>query len=304
MKFIVRGLAAALWLLVIVASVYAEMSVTLKKSFITTYMERATIDVAFTVDAAHEHPNPGSSDGDMHVAGHCAEVGLPMVAELMNAKDKTATQDVIHTAESHHTSLTLSGAWRIWWEHPQSGANQSQLTSNTLHGPATNPDHAFEIHPLTVVAEADVRDTFHKIPGYTPTSATKAFKHYESRTCTIVPQGDGVTITTSKALYNYARFKIKLASGAVTMSDGRWYYADVYTLTGHTPIAQDIPMVFVQDSPPETVVRTKHVGDEMKVLGIPRVNLRTVDYVADHFQPGEEDSVWYLPYEMIIVATY
>jgi hypothetical protein len=291
--------------LLLALSAFAEMSVTLKKSFLDTYKDRATIDVNLTVDAAHEHPNTGAKDGDMHVAGHASEVGLPMVAELMNAKERDDAQDLIHAAEANGSELDLSGVWRIWWEHPQSGANQTQLANNTLHGRyPTNPDHAFEIHPITDVANLDVRDTFHKISGYTPSSASTAFHHYESRTCTVVPGSNAVTITTSRALHNYARFKLELTSDAVTMTDGRWYYANVYTLTGSSPLAEDIPVVFVKNSPPETTVKSKHIGDRLNVVGIPRLNLRLIDYIVDHFQPGEEADEWYLPYEMVIVAVY
>lgn len=304
MKYVSRFHAAVILLLFFTVSIFAEMSVTLKKSFITTYMNRATIDVNFTVDAAHPRPNTAAKDGDMHVAGHCSEVGLPMVAELMNAKDEQAAQDSIHVAESDGNAIELSGTWRIWWEHPQAGATQSQLTDNPLHGPATNPDHAFEIHPITEVAGIDVRDGFVEISGYTPTPADKAFAHYESRWCTVVPSGNAVTISSPKGQYNYAYFELELTSGANTMSDGRWYFADCYTLTGNTPVAVDVPMIFVAGTPPEDIVKTKHVGDRLKVLGIPRVNLSSIDYIADNFQAGEEDTHWQLPYEMIIVAVY
>src|ERR1700751_563153 len=58
----------------------------LKKAFVTKYRNRATIDASFFVDHAHKQPNPPAKDGDMHVAGRAPkEVGLPMVAEVVNA---------------------------------------------------------------------------------------------------------------------------------------------------------------------------------------------------------------------------
>src|SRR5438067_2867868 len=60
--------------------------ITLRNAFITEYKNRATIDTTYTVDKAHPHPNPASKDGDLHIAGRAPEAGLPIVAEIMNAK--------------------------------------------------------------------------------------------------------------------------------------------------------------------------------------------------------------------------
>src|SRR5690349_2971885 len=64
----------------------AQIEITLKNSFIEKYKNRATIDATFKVDKAHKKPNPPTKDGDMHIAGRSTEVGLPIVAEIMNAK--------------------------------------------------------------------------------------------------------------------------------------------------------------------------------------------------------------------------
>src|SRR5215831_10476332 len=93
------------------ASLYAQNNtVVLKRAFVEKYKDRATIDVRFTVDHAHQKPNQPAKDGDMHVAGRAQkEVGLPMVAEVMNAAQKAETGAVreIHTVEGKDTALPI-----------------------------------------------------------------------------------------------------------------------------------------------------------------------------------------------------
>ena len=59
----------------------------------------------------------------MHIAARCpAEIGLPLVAEMMNAAEET---DVIsQTVDDERTQrkVQIKGAWRIWNEH--SGDNE------------------------------------------------------------------------------------------------------------------------------------------------------------------------------------
>jgi hypothetical protein len=65
-NFIVRG--AVFWLaLLALGPALAEISITLKNSFIEKYKNRATIDAKFSVDHSNGRPNPASKDGDMLV---------------------------------------------------------------------------------------------------------------------------------------------------------------------------------------------------------------------------------------------
>src|SRR5437660_3106497 len=132
-------------LLLLSASVArADISIVLQNGFIEQYKLRVMIDTAYTVDKAHPRPNPPSKDGDLHVAGRAEEVKLPIVAEIMNAKDDKAAVKIIHDAEGSGQPVALSGAWRLWCEH---GGNSEQIQGAPLEPFATtNPDHVFEIH--------------------------------------------------------------------------------------------------------------------------------------------------------------
>jgi hypothetical protein len=97
-------LSLAVFFLLPVAA-QAQIEITLKKSFIEKYKDRATIEADFFVDKAHKKPDPPSKDGDMRIAGRSPEeIGLPIVAEIMNASG----------APSAKKQMTLP-ALRLWF---------------------------------------------------------------------------------------------------------------------------------------------------------------------------------------------
>jgi hypothetical protein len=101
----------------------AEIQLTLKNSFIDKYKNRTSIADDCLVDHSKGKPNPASKDGDMHIAVRCPkEIGLALVAEIMNAKDHRDAIDLSTTAETDGSKVTIKGAWRIWNEH---GGDQS-----------------------------------------------------------------------------------------------------------------------------------------------------------------------------------
>ena len=138
------GLVVVLFLLPVVAA--AEVEIVLKNSFIETYKNRATINVNFIIDKAHKSPNPVSKDGDLHIAGRADEVGLPIVAEIMNARLHKDAVDLVHHVEGTGETVQVSGAWRIWTEH--AGIARQVQGRNLEPFGTTNPDHIFEIHPV------------------------------------------------------------------------------------------------------------------------------------------------------------
>src|SRR2546426_4245753 len=111
----VTAIVLALLLIPVLAS--AEVEIVLKNSFVEAYKNRATINVNYIIDKAHKTPNPPSKDGDMHVAGRANEAGLPVVAEIMNARFHKEAVDLVHQLEGTGQSVQMSGAWRIWTEH-------------------------------------------------------------------------------------------------------------------------------------------------------------------------------------------
>ena len=242
----------------------------------------------------------------MHVAGRASkEIGLPMVAEIMNAagpKESGAVQ-LIHDNEGNGQSLMISGAWRLWFEHPPATGSQIQFASVPPAG-NTNPDHCFEIHPVIKIGSQDVTESLLPIQGFTPKDPEKAFGAYEKLSVTLRATASSVTLNSTKAGFNYVRFTMRATSRRTTLKDGGFaFLADVAVEGGDEDesLAHNVRMIFVPGSDPWKKVQSNFQdGDELEVLGIPRINLNAISSLLK--VAGNTTVTRKLPYEMIVVA--
>src|SRR4029434_234158 len=137
----------------------ADTTLELTNEFINAFHNRATIEGAFTPKFAHpkpKTPSPSkpSNDGDIHISGTAPEIGLLTVAEIMNAADFPKT--LKHVQNNLGGTIQMIGVWRIWPEHGgESHHVQGEADPNDITD--TNPDHIFEIRPLTQVGPFSVR---------------------------------------------------------------------------------------------------------------------------------------------------
>jgi len=301
-----RILCAFALLLLTPAIATAQIVVTLKNKFIEDNKLRATIEATFTVDKAHKNPNPPSKDADLHVAGRAPEIQLPIVAELMNAKEDTVALGLIHGAETSGTPLAMTGAWRLWCEH---GGTSDQIQGQALTKfTTTNPDHCFELHPITRVETQPTAASFHPIDaGFKTKDAFTAFTAYEAVRSELQFNAlkKTTTINTHGIGFNYVEFVIELNENpALTTSDGGlMVMAAVQDLDG-VLLVRNRRMVFAPDTAPLTAVMGKTKCDRMHVLGIPRINLSLVSWRTRNRTARPEVMRWNLPYEMIIAAVY
>jgi hypothetical protein len=277
-------------------------TVVLKRAFVEQYKDRATIDATFIVDHAHKHPNPPANDGDMHVAGRAQkEVGLPMVAEMVNSAQsgEAAAVTEIHAVEGKNQPLPITGVWRFWFEHP----DKQQIQFAPVPVPQnTNPNHSFEIHPIVKFDKNDVSGSLGPIDGFEPYDAATAFGGYEKLKVVVSATASAVTISASKAAYNYTEFEMTLAGSPKELADGG--YAVLANVNGKADesIATNIRMIFVPGTPPLQQLLDQKLGDgdTMHVIGIPRINLNAISTFIN--ASGGQTLTRKLPYEMIIVA--
>jgi hypothetical protein len=282
---------------------YADIEITLKNSFIEKFKNRVTIDADYTVVKAHPKPNSPSKDGDLHAAGQAPEIGLPAVAEVMNARFQQTALDLIHDSERTGQPIQVSGVWRLWCEH---GGDVSFKQFGPFPEPIvnTNPAHVFEIHPLLKVGDQELAGSFKPIDGFTYKDAEQAFLAYEKLKSHIKPGATETTITTTMAGFNYVEFAIQLNEDPThAIDDGLTVKAAILNLDGEL-LVRERRMVFAAGTQPFERVKMLHKGDTMHVVGIPRIDLSLVSYRSSHptDKPGILD--WSLPYEMVIVADF
>jgi hypothetical protein len=292
---------ALLLICVVASSASAQTRIIMKSSFIEKYKNRVTIDATYTVDKAHKQPNPAAKDADMHIAGRAPEIGLPTVAEIMNAVDDKDAVDKIHEVEGTGKPVAITGAWRLWPEH---GGVDDQVQGAHLNPfDTTNPEHVFEVHPVTRVATIPTSTSIKWIEGYTPKDAQKAFEAFENHKCKLTYSASKKTTTIETAMIgdNYVEFMIDLNEAPNKVADGYMVMAQVMT-TDSEPLIHKRRMVFIEGTAEANAVKDGKKGDVFHVLGIPRVDLALVSYRTAHRAADPEAMTWNLPYEMIIVG--
>ena len=279
----------------------SQLEFTLKNSFIEKFKDRVTISATYTVDKAHKAPNPASKDGDLHVAGRAPEIGLATVAEIMNAVEDSAAVDEVHQVEGTGQAIPIVGAWRIWPEH---GGQDAQVQGRTLAAfKTTNPEHIFEVHPITKGATIPTSASIEWIEGYAAKDAETAFTAFENHRCKLVydAQHRTTTIQTPMIGDNYVEFLIVLNESPRQLSDGYMVMAQVLTLDGDLLIHKR-RMVLIGGTKEADAIKAKAAGDTVHVLGIPRIDLSLVSYRTAHRSDRPDALTWNLPYEMIIVG--
>ncbi len=299
-----HGFAIATLVVLLAAPVAARAgSLVLKKAFIEKYKNRATIEVKFTIDFAHDHPNSVKSDGedgDLHMSGRAPLVGLPMVAEIVNAKLQLVALVFVKAQASKEGEVNLAGVWRLWFEHPPSS---EQTQSPTVPKPTdTNPDHMFEIHPIITIGPDSVATSFVPIPNYQADLAVTAFPYYETRKVNVQATDSAVRLISPRAIHNYTEFVIELSAAPEKRVDGYTALAIVKDLEGNVVVPKPRRMVFAQGTRPADAVKGLKKGGKMHVLGIPRVNLEAISVLAQTAGPSGKNA--FLPYEMIIVGVF
>src|ERR1051326_800687 len=96
----------------------SDTVIVLKDDFIEKYKNLVTIQADLQVDVAGpvHKISKGGKDGDMHFSGRDPAIGLPIVAEIMNAKQWKKAVRTVKDAEGGDM-LKIKGAWRLWCEH-------------------------------------------------------------------------------------------------------------------------------------------------------------------------------------------
>ena len=280
----------------------------LSRKFVQDNKDKATITVQLEVDEHLTRPHKigkGGDDGDIHMAGRADEVKLPLVAEILNAGAKNQQSSLQSVNQSSpDKKIAVTGVFRLWFEHPSPG---QMVQGNSVPKPAnSNPDHVFEIHPITQFGNDSDLLSFAPIENdkktqkYQPYPAETAFPKYEALKSTLKNNGTAISITSTKAGYNYTEFIMELAAKPTQVSDGSLVLATVFDVSDEEePVVEGLRrMVFVKGTGPANAVAKLGKGDRLHVLGIPRVNLSEVLAAA---KQGQTISTR-LPYEMIIVA--
>jgi len=290
-----------------------QSTITLRRSFIDSFKNVVTIASEYDVWFTHHKANRPENDGDIHASGYDKIIGMPTVAEVMNAKDEQETIELFIAHEgkgkSNNVKLPITGVWRLWPEHMGSGSKFFQgmkLSQATIKKKTTNPDHVFEIHPITAVGDLDVTSSIHNIEGYTPKIALNAFNQIKAKKCVITSTKKTISFKTSAIGQNYIDMWIRIDS-LWEVEDGAFAYCLVLD-SDFNPDTDEVEdkkisnkqrIVFVKNSESFNTVMQKNIGDFIHILGTPRVNLAILSWREWVSKQRPEVLSWPLPIEII-----
>jgi hypothetical protein len=279
-----------------------EIVIEINKSFIEKYKDRVGITATFTVDKARQNPIARIFDGDFHMAGRAPEVALPVVAEIANGASAKKAIDLVHGAEGTGRPLKISGVWRIWPEH--GGAAKQEQGEPLAAMESDNPNHVFEIHPVTRINDVEVLNTFTPIEGFMGGDAHACFEIYDKAECTLTVKPKTVSILTHKGLRNDVEFLMEITDGRqIVVPGGRFVIASARDLKGNL-LVERLRIVFATGTPPERAVRLLKRGDRLHVFGLPRVDFAEISRRATGSKTNPALLVKPLPYEIIIQGVY
>lgn len=300
MKAVVVAVAVALAAAVLEAA--SLKTVFLHNTFIDKYKDRALItDAALRIDFVPDEAHAVADDGDIHASARPApEIGLPMVVEIVNPRAVKASMTELQNHRGGKV-LPLVGAWRLWLEHPSAAPQRQGETVHLDPAKKSNPDHVFEIHPVTRLGSVDILEqSWRDIVGYPSHPADVAFPLYESDACAItVNRGPAFTaVTGQKAKFNYASFDVELlGSPRPIKGEGFWYLARVFGKAGKNLVQTSRRMIFLDRT---EAAKAAKPDARLKVLGIPRFDLNRIAKESSA-RPGK-DLKLVGAYEMIIVG--
>lgn len=133
----------------------------LRESLLTAQRDRVTATITAVVDHIGATAHPISEDCDLHVPLRSRDIRVPFIGEVKNACSEKPPgtsaaywSDQIYE-ETHGRAVAVTGAFRLWLEHPPTGATIQTETARVPWFANSNPDHQVELHPVTKIGTLD-----------------------------------------------------------------------------------------------------------------------------------------------------
>ncbi len=300
--------------LVLPTLAYSQSTITLRRSFIDSFMNRVTITANYDVWYTHHRAKPETEDGDIHCSGYDKKIGLATVAEIMNAKDEQDAIDVLIDHEgkgkANNPKISMTGVWRLWPEHMGSGTTFKQgmkFTKSKIQAKTTNPDHVFEIHPVTELEGSDLTHTLRRIgPDYEMKKWEVSYPKFRAKAFSISSNTKFISFTTKQIGENYIDMWIRIDT-LWEVEDGAFAYCTTMTsdfdpdedeiadkqVTGKTRV------VLVKNSEVYNAVINGDLGMKVHIVGTPRINLAIISWREWVMDDRPEVKTWRLPFEII-----
>ncbi len=316
-------IALAFLITVLALSFSYAVEITFDRTFIEKNKNRATIrvpdlEVIDTHEKAKRIDSTGENsglDGDIHCSAWSDTVGFAIVAEISNARLAQNGVDALVDAENG-PPISATGVWRVWPEH----ARQEPFIQGSPERPTladkTNPDHIFELHPLTEIGNIDLGQTFTRIKDqrtgteFAYKDAEQAFDAINDHEFSIRSERNTVTVQTKAIGYNYIRFRVRLhEKPSHRLDDGGLSFFGSIFKTGRRSVDDyEVPLVgktrfiLVPGTEPMRILEAMEAGTVADVIAIPRLNFALLSWRVKHERDDPEVLRRTIPYELVILA--
>lgn len=296
-------------------AVDSQPSITLRKTFVDSFKNRVTINAQYNVWYSHKKANTAIKDGDIHCSGYDAKIGLPMVAEVMNAKDYKAAVDLFIEHEGKgdpdNKKLSLTGVWRLWPEHlgAEDFFQGMKLSRARIEKKTTNPDHVFEIHPVTQLEDIDLTSSLVNIEGYEPKDVWSVFGQIQNKKFAITHNKKTISFSTKQIGNNYIDLWARVDQ-FWKVEDGAMAFCTILD-SDFDPstdkiadklVSKKTRVVFVTGSEPYKQAAKKTGKHLIHILATPRINLSLISWRIKASQKKPEVLNWGMPVEFIAVG--
>lgn len=296
-----------------------QTALKMKKEFLEAQKERLLVDTSFIVTKTtsihgifNGKGTRGVKDSDMHVLGLAPDIGLSVVAEVVNASRRKplGIEDAVKALQTKSDDFgngpgapfPMTGVLRIWPEHA-SGLHLQKPGATLEPMNTKDQNHLVEIHPITTFENFDLTSTCTMITGFVPHKASVAIPSFKKVSTNIKVTKDYVTVVFPGSLkYNYFSvfFKTQYNPEKLKGADGYCLVASIYDENG-TLQHRTLKLVWGLDWPVAKQLAHLKQG---QLLVMPRLSLPLVDWRIrtneEHPELGVLD--WRMPYELVVLG--
>ncbi len=267
----------------------------LRETLLQAQRDRVTATVAAVVDHIGASAHPIGEDCDQHVPLRSRDINVPFIGEVKNACSEIppgASQaywsDRIYE-ETHGRAATVTGAFRIWLEHPPAGAAVQSEAARVPWYDTSNPDHQVELHPLTQVGALDflghvkrIRQGSQMFTGYGPPQLTTVLK----KKLTVQRRQVGgvafVRLVGTKTGNNHWDLRGRVVGAPESLADGTRVRLDILQGNQVVPGASGISAVAIAGTAANTTVQSLASGDVVTFQALIRMHLPSIlDHLSD-----------------------
>ena len=261
----------------------------LRESLLNAQQGRVTSTITAVVDHLGDTAHPISDDCDLHVPLRSRDIRVPFIGEVKNAcSEKPAGTSAAFWSdriyeETHGRAVTVSGAFRVWLEHPPAGTVVQSEADRVPWFGNSNPDHQVELHPVTKIGSLDFLGHVKRIAagtqtftGYGTTELKTILKKKLTIQRVMVVGESYVRIVGTKTGNNHWNLRARVAGTPEVLPDGTRVQLDILRGNQVVPGALGVSAVTIAGTTADTAAQSFASGDIINFQALIRMHMPTL----------------------------